>query len=48
MTENPITPQVVPDVRSQISSPSVGLLVTGIIGAFSALADFLPLVSVWA
>ena len=38
MTENPITPQVVPDVRSQVSSPSVGLLVTGIIGAVSALA----------
>ena len=41
MTDNPITPQVVPDVRSQVASPSVGLLVTGIVGAISALGGLL-------
>jgi hypothetical protein len=37
MNENQPTP-VVYDARSQVSSPSVGLLVTGIIGAVSSLA----------
>lgn len=37
MTENQPTP-VAYDVRSQVASPSVGLLVTGIIGAVSAVA----------